>query len=83
MAFILNLPNDYAFQTDINIKCCMNYELRQITFDNMCLCIIKDNFLLQKLESQLRDVAYGTKQYKIMPPADSMVYSFPILCTLV
>ncbi|WAR12637.1 FTM-like protein, partial [Mya arenaria] len=27
---------------------------------------------IKKLESQLRDVAYGTKQYKIMPPADDM-----------
>lgn len=28
---------------------------------------------IKKLESQLRDVAYGTKQYKIQPPTDDMV----------
>ncbi|KAL4234620.1 Protein fantom [Mactra antiquata] len=27
---------------------------------------------IKKLESQLRDVAYGTKQYKIQPPMDDM-----------
>ena len=28
--------------------------------------------LLQKLESQLRDVAYGTKQYKLQPTEEDV-----------
>ena len=41
----------------------------------LCLPIV---FLFQKLESQLRDVAYGTRQFRIQPPTDEQVCS--ILC---
>ena len=34
------------------------------------------HFPFQKLESQLRDVAYGTRQYRIQPPTEDVVSYF-------
>lgn len=44
--------------------------------------ISNDFFLFQKLEAQLRDVAYGTKQYKMPPPTDSVRISITFLILL-
>ena len=35
--------------------------------------LTKLNCIFQKLESQLRDVAYGTRQYRIQPPSEDVV----------
>ncbi|XP_060591570.1 protein fantom-like isoform X2 [Ruditapes philippinarum] len=45
------------------------YELR---LDEYARMLDMRQARIKKLESQLRDVAYGTKQYKIMPPTDDM-----------
>lgn len=51
----------------------------KITSDFFVFCLNKADYFLQKLESQLRDVAYGTRQYKLMPPADDAVSILPLI----
>lgn len=59
---------EYAQLLDIRAERIKVISLGRICFSNYCLTTknVYNEFILQKLESQMRDVAYGTKQYNVV-----------------